>query len=138
MSNLFRSLWMKEFSNFPMLMMACPQGSGKNTFMTLFLQWCGMPGMKPTTLGALTETGLFTPVNRYCDLPVWFDEFKNNIKPWILDLLKGNADGSKKTVGSLDVYTAKSREHRTGLMLTEEFRATDTALNQRYPLVNLT
>ena len=68
---------------------------------------------------------------------MWVDEWKNNVNDQLAEMFKSNADGSVKLVGTLDEFTATSRQHRTGLVISGEFRAIDTALNQRYVMVPL-
>ena len=104
--------------------------------MTIFLKLYGMP-YAPKILKGTTAVGLLTLVNSARDIFVWLDEFKNDTPPHILEMMKSNYDGSDKVVGNPDVFTTKTRRHRTGMLVSGEFRATDTALNQRCVLVNL-
>jgi hypothetical protein len=136
LSHLLRSSWIAECANFPLCMAPAPPSTGKNTLMRMFVNLYGLP-FSPIMLKGLTEVGLLTQVNAGCDVPVWIDEWKNDAKKELLEMFKSNADSSRKIVGTLDPLKTKSREHRTGLVITGEFRATDTALNQRIIQVEL-
>ncbi len=135
-THLFRERWWNEYKNFPLCMMPAPPGTGKNALMSLFVKLFGLP-FEPAPVKGMTPTGLFNRVNSYCNIPVWVDEWKNNVSDQLSEMFKSNADGSVKLVGTLDEFKTKSRKHRTGCLITGEFRAIDTALNQRYIMVVL-
>jgi len=135
-AHLFRNRWWTEYKSFPLCIIPGPPGIGKNTIMSFFLALYGLP-FEPTVVKGMTPTGLFNRVNAYCDIPVWVDEWKNDVNSTLAEMFKSNADGSVKHVGTLDEFTTKTRRHRTGCFITGEFRAVDTALNQRCVMVNL-
>lgn len=127
---LWRTNWLAEAGNFPLLFIAGPRALGKNTFMRIAMRLYGVES-NPISLNGLTDTSIYTVNNRFCNIPVWLDEFKNDIKVTVREALKGNYDGSDQVRGTLDQFVTKTRRHRTGMVITGESRPDDSALDSR-------
>jgi hypothetical protein len=130
---LWRTEWLRSVGKFPILFVVGPRALGKNTFMRVAVQLFGMES-NPISLNGLTDTSIYTVNNRFCNIPVWLDEYKNDIKVGVREAPKGNYVGSDQVRGTPSQFVTKTRRYRTGLVITGEGEA--LRLSTRFAVCN--
>lgn len=133
LSHLWRSRWLSEAAQFPLLMVIGTPSLGKTQFIQLMvLKLYGLM-YEPLSMKQASEVGVYNLINQMSNIPVFLDEFRgemvNNSETF--EFLKGNADGAGKIVGSLSTFKTKTRPHRTGLIICGETRTPNEALDSR-------
>lgn len=110
LSYLLSSLCFKELldktGSFPLLNIYGQAQSGKSSFAEFL---CALFSIKPekVSLKSVTPTGLIRKLAQTVNIPVFFDEFKNDIGKFKIEVLKNVFDGIGKTTGQ------KSNDERT-------------------------
>jgi len=129
---LFRDIIFNQFGFFPHLNVFGVKGSGKNFFIESLMATFGKPDAPPD-LGNITEKALprfFAGVrNSLC----WVDEYKNDLSPEIIAVLRGAYGASGRTTAerSMDNRTRRF-DPRSGIIISGEHRPTrDIALYSR-------
>lgn len=131
-SALFRDIVFDRFMFFPHLNIFGVKGSGKNFFVESILATFGRADTPPD-LGNITDKALpryFSSVrNSIC----WVDEYKNDLSPEIIAVLRGAYGASGRTTAekSMDNRTRRF-DPRSGIIISGEHRPTrDIALYSR-------
>ena len=133
MASLFRDVVQGCTRSFPILNLFGPKGTGKShmgaSLMTFFTTGNLAPNLRNATTSGLNEEAGYS-VNAM----VHFDEYKNNdIKPQVVEFLKGTYDGVGRTkMGGADYKDRKMTKVRSGIILSgQEMPTVDIALFHR-------
>lgn len=133
MASLFRDVIQGCTRSFPILNLFGPKGTGKShmgaSLMTFFTTGNLAPNLRNATISGLNEEAGYS-VNAM----VHFDEYKNNdIKPQVVEFLKGTYDGVGRTkMGGADYKDRKMTRVRSGIILSgQEMPTVDIALFHR-------
>lgn len=130
LANLWRSRWILYRRSFPLISVCGPKGKGKTEFIRILMGLFSRD-YRERVFNNLTETAYFNTVNRVSNLPVWVDEYRHDVSPALREALKGNYNGTERTVGTLDVHKTKSRHQRAAVLISGEASPKDQALDSR-------
>ena len=97
----FRDLIYREFDFFPLLNFFGPPQRGKSTMAWSIQYMYGAKARQPIPLSNTTVPGAARRLTQYRNVPVWFDEYKNEIDGKLIELLKGMYDGVGRTTGTM-------------------------------------
>ena len=137
LATLFRDVIVTRTTNFPILNIFGPKGSGKSTFAsfftTFFIADYKAPNLMTATLASLAES-----VAECSNALVHLDEFKNYIDGEKRELLKGLWDGVGRTRMSMDKDQKREiSDVKCGVIVTGQDMATaDVALFSRFIFLN--
>lgn len=133
MASLFRDVVQGCTRSFPILNLFGPKGTGKShmgaSLMTFFTTGNLAPNLRNATISGLNEEAGYS-----VNATVHFDEYKNNdIKPQVVEFLKGTYDGVGRTkMGGADYKNRKMTKVRSGVILSgQEMPTIDIALFHR-------
>jgi YD repeat-containing protein len=118
----------KVKSRFPILLVYGQSQSGKSTFVEEFALRLFTPDTpQPPFLKNITQSALSRIPAQRSDVPVILNELKNDLKPQILETLKGFYDGVSRETGTRDQSnTTKNAEIRTQAILIGEEKPVDS------------
>ncbi len=118
----------KVKSRFPILLVYGQSQSGKSTFVEEFALRLFTPDTpQPPFLKNITQSALSRIPAQRSNVPVVLNELKNDLKPQILETLKGFYDGVSRETGTKDQSnTTKNAEIRTQAILIGEEKPVDS------------
>jgi len=91
---LFRDLIFDEYNEFPLLNLFGQKGSGKSTMAKSLMYMFGHPQPAISLENASsTKKGMYRKFSQFRNAIVWLDEYKNNMHPDLIGLLKNLYDG---------------------------------------------
>lgn len=121
-------------SAFPLLLIWGQKGSGKNSFVELLLSLFGSGIKHDASLPNATGNSLNKLHEQRANIPVWMDEYKNNLdsRIGVVERLKGLYDlvGRSKAVDSSN--RTKSSQIKTSTIVSGQEFPTDEALLSRF------
>lgn len=134
---IFATLYFDHISSkrsaFPLLLIWGQKGSGKNSFVEMLLALFGTAIKHDASLANATGNSLNKLHEQRANIPVWMDEFKNNldIRGGVVERLKGLFDlvGRSKAVDSSN--RTKSSQIKTSTIVSGQEFPTDEALLSR-------
>jgi hypothetical protein len=89
----------KMGSRFPMFHVFGPRGTGKGSFITSMMRLFGEPQSQIMLGGDSTSVGFMRKMAGLKNSVVWLDEYKNNLKPKLIESLKNIYDRTGYTRG---------------------------------------
>lgn len=92
--SIFRDIVFDEIDCFPILSMVGPPGAGKGKMIDSVMSLFGEKQKAIMLGGKTTATGFMRKFAQLKNAVVWLDEFKNNIKPDIIESIKNLYDGT--------------------------------------------
>lgn len=95
---IHRDIIMRRFDMFPHLNLFGVPQSGKNQLAGSLTALFGM-AQPPIGLENATKVAMNRLVSIIRNGVVWYDEYKNDVERWIVELLKGFADGTSRRKG---------------------------------------
>lgn len=110
------------------------RGSGKTTLARVLMGIWGMEMDAGQNMQQCSRVGMQIIAQQFCNLPVWYEEYKNTLEPPKIEFIKSlyNREASaKKEFGGV------SREIRTNAIVVGEHSSLDSATRQRFPHVNV-
>lgn len=130
-ASMFRDIIMARFRSFPILNIFGQPGSGKTKFTMSLLRLFGDavegPNVATGTIYAISEQ-----MAAICNGFVHLDEYKNNIVPEKIELLKGAYENRGRKRRDMDTGKVKQTSMDTGLILSgQEMTTADNALFSR-------
>lgn len=131
-ASMFRDIIVSHKSSFPILDLFGPKGTGKTqmakALMAFFMPENDAPNLKNATLASLNAAVTFVS-----NALVHLDEYKNDIKPDRIEMLKGIYDGVGRTkMGGASYDKLLMSSVKTGVILSgQEMPTADIALFQR-------
>lgn len=132
LASLFRDIVAGQTRSFPLLNLFGPKGTGKSylgsQLMTFFVTGNFPPNLQNATMAALNDD-----VGYSANALVHFDEYKNSIRPQIVEFLKGTYDGVGRTkMGGNDFKERKMTGVKSGVIVSgQEMPTADIALFHR-------
>jgi hypothetical protein len=131
-SSLFRDHLLHLFSNFPILNLFGPKGSGKSQ-MAMSLSCLFGYQQTPFNIHNGTKAGLAEHIQQFINSIAWIDEYKNNIEPDKIETLKSIYDSIGRN--RLNYDKGKKKETtlvNSGVILSgQEMPTADVALFSR-------
>jgi DNA primase len=97
-----RDIIHKRFSMFPHLNLFGVPQSGKNQLAGSLTAMFGLP-QPPIGLENATRVAMTRLISVIRNGIVWFDEYKNDVDRWVVELLKGFADGTSRRKGDANM-----------------------------------
>lgn len=102
MAAIHRDIIFRRFKMFPHLNLFGVPQSGKNQLAGSLTALFGMP-QPPIGLENATKAAMTRLISVIRNGVVWFDEYKNDVDRWIVELLKGFADGTSRRKGDANM-----------------------------------
>lgn len=99
---IHRDIIFRRFSMFPYLNLFGVPQSGKNQMAGSITALFGMP-QPPIGLENATRVAMTRLISVIRNGVVWFDEYKNDVDRWVVELLKGFADGTSRRKGDANM-----------------------------------
>lgn len=99
---MHRDIIFRRFKMFPHLNLFGVPQSGKNQLAGSLTALFGMP-QPPIGLENATKAAMTRLVSVIRNGIVWFDEYKNDVDRWIVEILKGFADGTSRRKGDANM-----------------------------------
>lgn len=132
MAALFRDIVFDAFTYFPHLNVFGVKGTGKNYFIESIMSAFGRVEA-PTDLTSATDKALPRVMAGVRNALVWFDEYKNDLSPDVISVLRGAYGASGRTTANKTLDNSTVRfQPRSGIIISGEHRPTrDIALYSR-------
>lgn len=102
MAAVHRDIIFRRFKMFPHLNLFGVPQSGKNQLAGSLTALFGLP-QPPIGLENATKAAMTRLISVIRNGVVWFDEYKNDVDRWIVELLKGFADGTSRRKGDANM-----------------------------------
>lgn len=99
---IHRDIIFRRFKMFPHLNLFGVPQSGKNQLAGSLQALFGLP-QPPIGLENATKAAMTRLISVIRNGVVWFDEYKNDVDRWIVELLKGFADGTSRRKGDANM-----------------------------------
>ena len=132
-TSLFRDLAMDKYRSFPLLDIFGQRGSGKTKFVMSLLRLFGRDCEEGPDIGADTVPAIADHLSKLSNGFVHLDEYKNNLEPTKIEMLKGAYENRGR--GKMDMDRDKKRKQLpmdSGVILSgQEMTTADNALFSR-------
>ncbi len=136
---MYRDIIFQKFTFFPHFNVFGNPGSGKNWLIESAMSLFGR-AEQPTDLTNMTDKALSRVLAKYRNALTWTDEYRNEIDPNVIHVLRGAYGGSGRTTAerSMDTRTRRT-EPKSGVIISGEHRPTfNIALYKRCVAIETT